>query len=270
MKKWLQVSNIGSYFYIVISLCISYVFFYMLVPDMAIWLLVVYVIVMIILGPVLTSSLLKIKFNLPKRDLQRVQPMLQMLVKRAYKKGHVLPTSYRVGYVNDPNVWNAYAFGKSNIALSRDLLDSLSDEQLIGVLAHELGHIYYGHAQLQSIVFASNVLLVMIIVLCEVLILVFGFLLQRVGKSFAIVITTLFGSIVTMIYLFIQGMTSVSSRENELKCDLFAHELGMKNELISALTVIQQLESQQKPSFISKVTASHPDTKMRIFKLKSL
>ena len=48
-------------------------------------------------------------------------------------------------YTIDSLVVNAYAIGRHTIAVTRGAMETFSEDELKSIIAHEIGHILYGH-----------------------------------------------------------------------------------------------------------------------------
>lgn len=79
-----------------------------------------------------------------------IEDVLQSISRPIFKAADLTPENIRVYIVNDPQI-NAFVSGGQNIFLNTGLIrQSDSPEMLIGVIAHETGHISGGHLLLNT------------------------------------------------------------------------------------------------------------------------
>lgn len=87
----------------------------------------------------------KTSFALPSIRDTEIENFIQDISTPILEAGNINPLSVNFYIINDEQI-NAFVFGGSNIFLNTGLLQiSDSPEMLIGVIAHEIGHIYEGH-----------------------------------------------------------------------------------------------------------------------------
>ncbi|MEJ9251471.1 M48 family metalloprotease [Bacillus thuringiensis] len=72
-----------------------------------------------------------------KREVEQIKPILDDLCQRAGIQDLVL-------CVADEPFPNAYALGSKTVCVTKGLLKTANEEELAGILAHELGHLKYG------------------------------------------------------------------------------------------------------------------------------
>lgn len=78
--------------------------------------------------------------NAKGADYDRLYKILQDLCRRENTDS----SRYSL-YVNEDQTINAYAFGDKHITVNRGTLKLMDDEEIEGILAHELGHLHYRH-----------------------------------------------------------------------------------------------------------------------------
>lgn len=172
---------------------------------------------------------------------------------------------------------NACAMGRHTIAVTRGAVETFTEDELKGILLHEMGHIVHGDTKATLLNLIGNGLfsIGVITVKCALLILDLVLLpfFKRTGG-----ITALISSIIHFIFdiLFI-GFTltgsiilSINSRENEYRADRFAFENGYGEDLISALYLLQKMSLGEDMALIQKMQASHPHIAKRIGTLEYL
>ena len=177
------------------------------------------------------------------RDAQRLEGVMVPLLRAASKRRDL--KDVRVGIVADPNI-NAANAGGGEFYVTTGLLEKASEEQLRGVLAHELAHDDLGHvARAQVLGVGLNIGVVL--------------LEQLLPGSSAL--TPIAGTLVARQH----------SRSEELAAD--RHAVGIlrragysKDVLINALSWITRTSGSSGGGFLS----THPATTDRIAALKKL
>jgi predicted Zn-dependent protease len=177
------------------------------------------------------------------RDAERLERVMVPLL-RATDKARNLK-EVRVGIIADPNI-NAANAGGGEFYVTTGLLEKANDEQLRGVLAHEIAHDDLGHVARAQIL---GVGLNLGVVLLE----------QLIPGSSAI--TPIAGSLVARSH----------SRSEELAADRHGVEIlrragYSKTALVNALTWLTRTSGESGGGFLS----THPATADRIDALRRL
>src|SRR5271157_4609961 len=161
-----------------------------------------------------------------------------MVAKLAQQAGVKVP---RLAIVPDRTP-NAFVFGNSSnnmtLAVNQGLLDQLKEDEIQGVLAHELGHIRHKDSIIMT--FMSAVPLVAYVIVR----MAFGFGIyggggQRRGKNNGAAYILLAGIVALIVYFIAQLLVLRLSRLRESYADAFsAYSTGVPRELESALARI--------------------------------
>ena len=167
---------------------------------------------------------------------------------------------------------NAYfsgMFGKKRIVLYDTLIETLTTDEIVAVLAHEIGHYKHKHT-LKSVIItlSSNLLLFWLL----------GIILDNdtfaeaigvhTGASFHINILV-FAILYTPISLILDILSNVLSRRFEYQADDFAKKNGLAAQLISALKKLSanSLSNLTPHNLVVFVGYSHPTLYRRILNL---
>jgi len=166
---------------------------------------------------------------------------------------------------------NAMAIGNRTIAVTQGAVETFTSEELQGVMAHEMSHIYYGDTK----AIIMNTIGNGIATIAVLGIKLFLRLLERIfGQREFGVIFTLFRFILeTWVFLLLwfgRFILSFNSRANEFKADKFAYETGYGKQLTEALYILQKMSLGQKVKLVHRLQASHPRTSKRIGRLEAL
>ena len=217
---------------------------------------------MLIIYPIVIAPLFN-KFK-PLEDLS-LKLELENLIDKAglfFKAIFVMDASKRSTH------GNAYftGFGRSKrIVFFDSLLNKLSNQEIVAVLAHELGHFKYKHIIKQMILSLGLMLLVLYLVS---LLFYNSTLYHSLG---VIEINAANGIIITMIILellsfYISPFFKMLSRHHEFEADYFASTITNKQHLISGLIKLSSENAAvlyPDPWYVA-VHYSHPSLGERI------
>jgi heat shock protein HtpX len=211
----------------------------------------------------------------------RLRNLVHKVHRFAEKAGiHKMP---EVGYY-EANDLNAFATGptrnRSLVAVSTGLLENMNEQELDGVLAHEVAHIANGDMVMMTLL--QGVVNAFVMFLARVI----GFFAsQFVSEDKRGIVQ--FGVVIALeICLGILGMIVVSffSRSREYRADAGGAALSSKESMIAALHVLkvnlQMPQVEDQPAIASlkisgkaggflKLFSTHPDLDDRINKLRS-
>lgn len=155
----------------------------------------------------------------------------------ANKTGFSLKNIYVIDNSKRSTKANAYFTGwgkKKRIVLYDTLIDLMSTDEIVAVLAHEIGHNKYKHT-IKHIVVSLLTNLLMFYLLG--LVLKYDVFAQATGceKASFHVNLLVFGVLYTPLSLLMGLAGNVLSRSNEFQADAFVKENGMADALVSAL-----------------------------------
>lgn len=186
-------------------------------------------------------------------------PVRQILVMNASKRSSKL---------------NAYftGFGSNKrIVLYDTLLEKMSDDEVLAVLAHEIGHAKYRHLlkkiPVRFVVIAVYAFLAQFLVGRESISLAFGFLELNVAFGVYIFFIT-----ITPIAVVLSIPNNYISRSYERAGDRFAAQFCGKDNIISALKKLarENYSSLTPHPFVVLMHYTHPPLSQRIADLESL
>ena len=164
-----------------------------------------------------------------------------------------VPLNFEVYMTKDVN---AFACADGSVRVYSGLMDLMNDNQLLGVIGHEIGHVALNHTrkQMQQTLLTSAVL--------------------SGASAFSTTVASLSESQLGAI-----GQTILSarfSRKQELEADDYAYDVlksSGKNPacLMQGFQKLQQLEgtSSAVDSWITRIFSDHPDTASRIARIQS-
>lgn len=172
---------------------------------------------------------------------------------------------------------NACAMGRHTIAVTRGAVETFTEDELKGILLHEIGHIVHGDTKATLLNLIGNGIFSIGVIIIKIALLILDLVLlpffKRTGG-----ITALISSIIHFVFdILLIGFTltgniilSINSRENEYRADRFAFENGYGEDLISALYLLQKMSLGEDMELIQRMQASHPHIAKRIGRLEQL
>lgn len=203
--------------------------------------------------------------------------------RRVAQANHTSAASFVLAVVDSQEI-NAFASGGHLVVVSSYAINELDENELAGVLAHELSHHLGSHVVALTI---AQWLSMPILLLAR-----FGFVLQRLAEAISNTFTSrlaalkflglLISAALTVISsLFVAGLvvaqalSSAVGHASEFQADRRAVHMGFGNELLSALNhvavEIPQYDTQSTNNLSdSLIVASHPPVKDRVRQLQLL
>ena len=237
---YFQKSNILAYLYIFLSICMTSMFFNMIFDDLeAVVVMVIYYILMLfVLDEWIICKMNKIRYNLPKHDLKRIQGIIRQSAAVLLKNGYKIPTQYRIGYINDPIAFKLVSYSHHHIALSRNLLDEYTDSQLKALLSFHMIQMSYKLPFLNYCVYISNVVVLLAYGFYFLAVFLMNKVISLLSKPIANSLSIFLISPFTIVVYFMHKLKVKSSIENNCKCDEEVCKLGMKLDLLEALSLM--------------------------------
>jgi len=286
LRNIFRLSNIGTLIFFLLNASLIIGVFSEGDPEMMKVIAVVYLIsVAIALSPFGEGilGLMAGARRMTRADMRaRVLPLITRVHNSALAEMPGMTRIINLKVMYDPAP-NAFALGRHTICVTEGLLH-LSDDQIEGILAHEMGHLALHHTDIQLWIGGGN------------FIITFFMLIMRIISAVALTVGSIFslsgrrsddsptvfqgcGCGLTIIgalsYAFVWLWTKFcmlflmwSSRANEYRADKFAADIGYGYGLASALDSIASAIPQN--DFIRALYSSHPETHDRIGRLQEL
>lgn len=213
--------------------------------------------------------------DIKRTDIKlRVIPLVQYVLDRAKETTSYCPKKVKIMIIHD-SAPNAFALGKYTLCITDGLL-SLPDNLILGVLAHEIGHLAYGHTVIQLLIGGGNVFISGCLLLIKISYWIFSAImgLFAIGSRSRIMglITVLFAGIsTTLSWLWVKFCMLFlmwSMRQNEYVADEFAYKTGFGLELATVLD--QHISDVPHDGFIRALYATHPCNDDRVAALQNL
>ncbi len=186
------------------------------------------------------------------------------------EKANISPERFTVLIAAD-NELNACAIGNQFIVVTTELINNLSEKKLAGVLAHEFAHVIHGDTKLGLSCYLMNSvahLFTRALFCISVILDFFSFipLIGWMGKVASFFINVFICILEHVLKVPLQLMELFGSRQNEYAADRYACEIGVGNELIDALNIIDS--EHKKSSFKERLFSTHPDTDKRVERMR--
>ena len=210
--------------------------------------------------------------RIKRRDIKiRLIPLLEVVLSQALNETPTMVKSINLKIVNDKSP-NAFAVGRKTICVTEGLLN-LSDEEIMAIFAHELGHLAYKHSTIQLLIGGGNLLISGMLLLIKLVCwTIFALIALSSRRLFLGIIITAIGSIYSIaMWLwtkFCMLFLMWSMRQNEFVADEYAYRLGYGNILARLLD--NQMCSNPENGLLKALYSSHPSSDDRIAKLQDL
>ena len=163
-------------------------------------------------------------------------------------------------YIDEDKDINAYAFGSNSISVTRGAMDCLTEEQLKGVIAHELGHMNNGDTKVTLVLTVGNGAF-------SIMWLFLRFASRKYEKSGDLAyVFILVGIIKFLMAIFI----AVGNRRNEYMADKFAYDNGFGEGLLETLYLFNEMSGKERIPLKERLKASHPNLDKRIERIEQL
>lgn len=176
---------------------------------------------------------------------------------------------------------NAFALGTHTVAVTQGAINTFSIEELQGIIAHEIAHIYYGDTKSKMLNEIGNGLFSIYVLFVDLFLKVLDLFFIDLDDPDTKDTSTLFRALFlclrliinlsVMVTLFLGNvLLSGNERKNELRADRFAHSIGHDEGLKNALYLLQKMSLGENMRFVERMQQDHPRVSKRIEKLEEL
>lgn len=275
-----RISNLGTliFFILNISLILALFYPYSLTLETALPLVGCYLVtVLISLSPVgeWTLAAMSGAREIKRKDIKiRLIPLVEIVFEKAKKRTPSMVDEIHLKIIHDESP-NAFAIGRKTICITDGLL-KLSDNEIMAVFAHELGHIAYHHSTIQLLIGGGNLMISGILLIIKVVCwLITGFFtIMGIGTKsvWATILMSIFGGLYTVsIWLwtkFCMLFLMWSMRQNEFIADEYAYQIGYGETLASVLD--RHMCAKPENGLLKALYSTHPNSDDRVAKLQTL
>ncbi|WP_075964612.1 M48 family metalloprotease [Parabacteroides massiliensis] len=184
-------------------------------------------------------------------------------------------------YRNNDTRINATAFGFNTIGLTGGILAFASDEELKGVICHEVGHISHYDFVYRVLLFSMESFgyrcLYGIFLLPALIFSIIGSMVFALVPALSFVgelIAKLWWIVYKLLHRIIYGISRIAdvniNKYTEYRCDTYAVEYGCGEGLLSFLRRLKRMEEVygERPTFTEYIMSTHPSTEKRIARLE--
>ena len=188
-------------------------------------------------------------------------------------------------YIDETPQINGFAVGSNTIAITRGAIETLDEQEIRGLIAHEFGHIANGDTKALLIYTLGNGVLSLITCMISLIIQFFISLMTYItffdyknnieGSGLLlcfllpiIMMKKLFHLIFTFFGFLFGLLISFGRRQNERQADYFAFKNGYGEDLLQLLYSLNQINLNSKLTILEKLKSSHPIIPKRIMYLE--
>jgi len=280
LSKVFKFSNIGTFIFFVLNFTLMIAVFYpysLTLTGMIVLLALYIATIAISLSPVgeWVISVFAGAKKIKRRDMQiKLIPLLEIVYGKAKSVSPNMVDSVYLKIIPGDEI-NAYALGRKTICVTEGLLNA-PDEMIMGIFAHELGHLANRHSEVQLLIGGANVLvsifLLMLKLIAWIITGLFGLIAIGTRRTATGCLIGLIGSIAALsVFLwtkFCMIFLMWSARTNEFIADEFACKIGFGTQLAWALDTLT--DCALRGGFLKTLYSSHPEKDERIARLQEL
>ena len=210
-----------------------------------------------------------------RRPIGQEVEVLQMIQKDMQSHTGIDMSQFDWFIKNDDSI-NAFALGHNRICINTGTIMTLPYDELLGIVAHEMGHIHHKDSAYGFSRFYMNYLGQMCIRVYELFARLILWI-QYLRIPVITFIVQIFYLLVTLQILFMQWVIKVpliitdlfTGRRAEYRADKYAYEIGLGAELHNALVTLRNYTAESSESgLMSKLYSTHPATEKRIERLR--
>ena len=210
-----------------------------------------------------------------RRPIEQEIEILQMIQKDMQNHTGIDMSQFDWFIKNDDSI-NAFAMGHNRICINTGTIATLPYDELLGIVAHEMGHIHHKDSAYGFSRFYMNYLGQMCIRVYELFARLILWI-QYLRIPVITFIVQIFYLLVTLQILFMQWVIKVpliitdlfTGRRAEYRADKYAYEIGLGAELHNALVTLRNYTAESSESgLMSKLYSTHPATEKRIERLR--
>lgn len=267
-----------NYVYIIWIVLYFTIAWYLLGADWNSFILVFFlygISILIALSPVgeaLLRFIEKVRPIRTKEEKEYLLPIFEEVYENAKEKDEKLNDNIKL-YIIDNMYVNAFAIGRKTIAVTMGAIQTFTQDELKGIIAHEFGHLSNGDTKALLSTIGNGIFTILIFILKIILLItdiIFSLTKIPFLNIFTIIAEFIFDIGVILFSYISQILLSINSRQNELWADTFAFDIGYGEELVSSLYILQKISLPQNLSILDRLRASHPNTARRIEQLENL
>ena len=248
------------------------------------------------LSPIGEAMLRRLKGCRPlktKKEKDYLQPLFDEVFQSAKETNPNLSDDIKLYLVDSMGV-NSFAIGRKTIAVTEGATATLSEEELKGIIAHEIGHINCEHTKAPLLTAIGNLLFTTAIFASRKVLKVLEDILRGNSNTVKIVrqsqmglhiglkilrmlfvalifCTKIFFDVLVFVLIDLQEISLMPlNQSHEYQADKFAHEIGFSQQLLNALYILQNMPQPEKETLSERVNKANINLAYRIEKLEEL
>lgn len=208
--------------------------------------------------------------SMTEREASRINDIFTETYESAKEVNPALFKSIKI-YIQDTMDINAFAMGKKTLGVTRGALEFFNDEELHGILAHEMGHFSNGDTVALLVSLTANILfMVAYKILYAIASLFHSIIASKYDSNIMKIVWWCVDKLCKFIMFIGDVILMPVSRRNEYYADEFAHECGYGEALTTALYKLQMLAGEEPRKISDYVKKTHPAIVERIARLEQL
>jgi len=259
LKGWITKQMKVFLFVILLGVILMGVLYFLLIKTKENWwlyFLIFMLILNIVLGILTPILILPLFYKLTEIKNKKIKEEIDE-INRKYNVD--IRGIYKFNLSKETKKANALftGFGKSKrILIADNLLNDFTDEEIISVYLHELGHLKKRH-MLKTIITSFSMLSISLFIISKIILLNYLEYINVFKLAFYL----------SVFQFLTMTVENIFSRKREKEADLFAKKvLGSEDGLISALKKLekQNLVNKNPNKFVEFLFYSHPSIKKRI------
>ncbi|HKM04494.1 MAG TPA: M48 family metalloprotease [Lachnospiraceae bacterium] len=273
LKRLFKKNNIGT----IIYLCMNLIMYIALMggfalPEMIPMAMLIYVACLAIALSPIGEFILRVQCRCKKIKKAKFKDRLEPLFQEAYRRAKILDPTISDNvkfYMNKSLDPNAFAVGRKTVCVTRGLCE-LEDDEILGILAHEFGHIAHKDTDMLLVINVSNFLLTAVFFVVRVIV---SFVIILVGGDERPIGSILASFFIDLLLVWLMSLWTrlgnlfhmKSSRANEYRADAFSCECGYGKNLYNALYKLEQkYGSGKEKGVFAALGSTHPETADRL------
>ncbi len=210
------------------------------------------------------------------REVRLLQPVITQVQAAIQTRQGLQPLAVHLLVTDDPTP-DAFAIGRNTLVVSRALYETANEQELAGVIAHELAHLHQGDSNQLGIALGVSFVTLTLAWLAGIVVAFLQGLSSALGGDkegigvFVSLFSLFFLVFAGFFLLFVwmgNGLLNLAllfiGRKQEYRADAFAVQAGFGAGLLSYLEKVKDLEWMSKSTLINKLYATHPPIMLRI------
>ncbi|MGM0435526.1 MAG: M48 family metalloprotease [Bacillota bacterium] len=225
-----------------------YLYFFVLSPLLLSGLVLVFLGIVLLLFDRLHPLILQRLFRVVPYYYREELPFLKDM--QISKKLHMIEIE---GYGSMKNAMIVGLFKPFRLYVFKGMLASMTHREIMGIIAHEVGHVKRGHLRIRILLGALGLFLAFAA----------GISVVQLDNAFLLNFTLIVLTYIILGYLY-RTLLALLLQRQEFEADDYAQKVGQGETLKSALGKLKRGEAPIRNRVYHKLTATHPPTEERI------